>query len=263
MFGFGQIDIGSPLPDGPEANNVAVTDEQSPELLRAPTTPVGVPESNDASHGREPPPAADPDLDAVHCDDVQAPQIELCEAIVPIAAVHVPLYTKNSLAHIKNARNAKKIKKDSTTITKLESEKKAATDALCVVARLLPGASKLIAMPAAAICIGRKKVLVASDLQVAAKALHLPHTSDVSLGISIKRLQFAGCKAIEWRQQDGVDTILRNSKLARKVNDGYRLQRSFVQCMLCMHIYGTKWTRNFVRKYRSWAIANSLRDATL
>ena len=75
-------------------------------------------------------------------------------------------------------------------------------------------------MPAAAICIGRKKKLVASDLQVAVKALHLPHTSDVALGISIKRLQFAGCKAIEWRQQDGVGIIVSNSKLARKVNAG-------------------------------------------
>lgn len=122
-------------------------------------------------------------------------------------------FENRSEAHIQHARLHLQAKRSQQKALEQTALAQSASSALNAVCALLPGAAKLVGQPSS-VALGRVRELTSGHFGLATRAIHLPATTKVNLGVSLRRLICAGADFIEARQACGVDTILMNSRAA-------------------------------------------------
>lgn len=114
------------------------------------------------------------------------------------------------IAHARMHRSVQVAQKRAAEAGAREQEAIRVVDTVCAV---LPAAAKLIGKPTQG-AIGRTKTSSPVDFICLVRALHLPATTQVRLGVKLRRLICLGAKLIEMRQNVGLACLLRNSRLA-------------------------------------------------
>lgn len=118
-------------------------------------------------------------------------------------------FVKNSLEHIAHARAASQLAKAKAKTATAVRDHKQTRGTLTAVCSLLPGASQLVGAGLVQ-HLGRKRDPRPDDFVLIVRALHLPTTSPIRLGVRLDRLQCAGARCILNRQQEGLEFVLRN-----------------------------------------------------
>lgn len=130
-----------------------------------------------------------------------------------------PRFQWKSPAHIANARACKKIAATTRRAEAAEEEAQSYKQTVQTIGGLLPDVAKLVGLGKAT-AVGRKRLLnlVPADFGMVVRAMHLPPTTELSLGVKLKRLVAAGARLVLRRQGHGLQVAAANSAAALQNN---------------------------------------------
>lgn len=200
-----QIDL--PSLAGPISISGAGTRLYEPPPPEAPGSSSAAPESQQPGEDLIVPAAPDsPSGD----DHIQIP----ATLALPSAT---PKFTKGSAAHTAYARAGKALKKASRRADEAEQHLAIVSASLGAVVNLIPGASKLLGQSEhTAVNLRRKAVEVASFLLLT-RALHLPASTQINLGVKLRRLICFAAKLVDMRQKAALAKMLESSERCLRV----------------------------------------------
>lgn len=137
------------------------------------------------------------------------------QIVLPHGALELPaktpMFQQRSAAHVAHARAAKALKAERERNAKAEEKAKEAQAALATVKTLLPDVSILLGNSAHKVVSLRQKRLEPKLFLLLTRALHLPATSKVNLGVKLRRLICFAAAFVLHRQRVALRAMLEAS----------------------------------------------------